>query len=218
MFRSNFRFILVLLLCSTAGLTQSVTPTTPSNSSTLPAVSASGGMSLNEALAKRRSVRSFASTPLSPQETSQLLWAAQGITDSQGHRTAPSAHAGYYVRVFLATAKALYRYEPEGHQLRPISDHDVRSTLSSQQSVKEAPAVFVIMSETERAAKAFWANSTRFVYLEVGHVAQNLLLQATSLGLGAVPVGGLDPKAVSQALGNPAGLEAVYLIPVGHPE
>ena len=61
----------------------------------LPAPARSGHMSLEEALARRRSVREFSNKPLSDQDVSQLLWAAQGITHPEGLRTAPSAGALY---------------------------------------------------------------------------------------------------------------------------
>src|SRR5512140_2134176 len=79
----------------------------------LPAPDKTGGMSLTQALATRRSIRSFNSTPLTQQQLSQLLWAAQGVTDAKGHRTAPSAHAQYFLRLYVATADGTFEYLPE---------------------------------------------------------------------------------------------------------
>jgi SagB-type dehydrogenase family enzyme len=182
----------------------------------LPAPARSGGMSLNDALAHRRSVRTFAATNLTLPEISQLLWSAQGITGEQGHRTAPSAHAQYYLHLYLAQAEGFFEYIPAGHSLQKLSGKDLRGTLSTQEPVKTAPVVFLIAGEYDRAVKDFDQRGIRLVNLEAGHAAQNLLLQATALNLGAVPVGGIDPKQTAQAASLPASITPIYVIPVGH--
>jgi SagB-type dehydrogenase family enzyme len=185
----------------------------------LPAPQQTGGMTLTEAMARRRSVRSFQATPLTLAEISQLLWAAQGITDDKGHRTAPSARAQYFLHVYLAAATGFSEYLPAGHELQKLSGKDLRAALSPQKSVTAAPAVFLIAGEYDRAAQpAGQETGQRLVNLEAGHAAQNLLLQATALGLGAVPVGGIQPKQVQQAASLPANRVPIYLIPVGHPD
>jgi nitroreductase len=113
----------------------------------LPAPSRTGGMTLTDALATRRSVRSFAESKLTQQELSQLLWAAQGITDDKGHRTAPSARAQYFLHLYVATADGFFEYIPAGHKLLKLSVKDLRAGLSSQPAVAAAPAVFVIAGD-----------------------------------------------------------------------
>lgn len=185
----------------------------------LPAPLHSGGMSLNDALAHRRSVRSFQSTKLTLPEISQLLWAAQGVTDDKGHRTAPSAHAQYYLHLYLAQPEGFFEYFPATHSLQKLSDKDLRAALSSQATVQAAPDVFLIAGEYDRASKGTDRETgLRLVNLEAGHAAQNLLLEATALNLGAVPVGGVDPKQAAQAASLPANLTPIYLVPVGHPK
>ncbi len=185
----------------------------------LPQPSRAGGMSLNEAMARRRSVRSFTATVLTQQEISQLLWAAQGITDDKGHRTAPSAHAGYFLHVYLATPEGFFEYVPAGHHLQKLAGKDLRAALSTQKTVSGAPAVFVITGDFARGAQGAGAETAaRFINLEAGHAAQNVLLQATALGLGAVPVGGIDPKQIQSAAPVAAQSTPIYLIPVGHPQ
>jgi SagB-type dehydrogenase family enzyme len=174
-------------------------------------------MSLNEALAHRRSIRSFQPAKLTMQELSQLLWAAQGITDDKGHRTAPSAHAQYFLHLYLAEPEGFFEYVASAHALQKLSDKNLRGTLSSQETVKAAPVVFLIAGEYDRASKAAGHETgLRLVDLEAGHAAQNLLLEATALNLGAVPVGGIDPKQTAQAASLPAGITPIYLVPVGH--
>ena len=86
-------------------------------------------MSLEEALARRRSVREFTREALTERELSQLLWAAQGITHAEGLRTAPSAGALYPLEIYLATAMGFYHYEPCGHRLVQLSDRDLRTAM-----------------------------------------------------------------------------------------
>lgn len=210
--------LLVSVVLSTIGIAaQQTSVSAAANRIQLPAPTRSGGMSLNEALAQRRSIRSYQSTKLTRQEISQLLWAAQGITDEKGHRTAPSAHANYYLHVCLADADGFFEYIPASNALQKLSEKDLRASLSSQGTVKNAPAVFLIAGEYDRATKGGDRETgLRVVNLEAGHAAQNLLLEATALKLGAVPVGGIDPDQTGRAASLPAGVTPIYLIPVGH--
>jgi SagB-type dehydrogenase family enzyme len=183
----------------------------------LPQPSKSGGMALTEALATRRSLRTFADKPLTQAEISQLLWAAQGVTDDKGHRTAPSANAQYYLHIYLASADGFFEYVPSGHQLKKLQAQDLRAKLSAQPSVKTAPFVLVIAGEYERGIEKYGADKgPKIVAMEAGHVAENVLLQATALGLGAVPVAGFEPKDAQKAASLPAQHMPIYLLPVGH--
>ena len=178
-------------------------------------------MSLDEALASRRSVREFTSEPLSLEQVSQLLWAAQGITADWGGRTAPSAGALYPLEVYVATAEGLSHYLPDGHRLETVSGTDLREALAraalGQTQVSDAPVVFVISAVTARTAEKYGDRAERYVQLEAGHACQNLLLEAVALGLGAVPTGAFSDDAVRDVLGFPEGDHPLYLVPVGYP-
>ncbi|MBS1253036.1 MAG: hypothetical protein MAG451_02081 [Anaerolineales bacterium] len=159
---------------------------------------------------------------LAERELSQLVWALQGITHPAGYRTAPSAGALYPLEVYVATIDGLYHYEPQGHQLSRHSDADVRPNIYQaalqQDAITEAPAVFVIAAVYERTARKYGAErSPRYVHLEAGHAAQNLLLQAVALDLGAVPIGAFYDSQIQEVLSLPADHQPLYLIPVGHP-
>ncbi len=178
---------------------------------------------LEEALSNRRSVREYTDQPLTNAEIGQLLWAAQGITSERGFRTAPSAGALYPLEVYLLTASVVYHYEPQLHQLVVVGQDDVRAALYEaalqQEPVRKAPAVFVLTAVYARTAQKYGEErSPRYVHLEAGHAAQNLLLQATALGLGAVPIGAFHDLQVQKALGLAADQQPLYLIPVGHPQ
>lgn len=187
----------------------------------LPSPRLTGPASLEEALHDRRSIRSFTSEALTRAEVGQLLWAAQGLTDAAGHRTAPSAGALYPLEVDVVTAEGIARYVPDGHGLASRGDTDLRPALRraalDQAAVGEAPLIIVISAVVERTATRYGAGrAARYVALEAGHAAQNILLQAVSLGLGAVTIGAFDDAGVRRVLGLADGEAPLYLIPVGH--
>ena len=190
----------------------------------LPALPAAGTMSLEETLARRRSVREFAPGPLTLAEISRLVWAAQGVS-GPGHRTAPSAGATYPLEVYLAVGEVenlsagVYRYLPERHHLEAVSAGDIRLPLADaavdQKWISRAATVVVIAAVFERTTARYGKRGERYVHMEAGHAAQNLLLQATALGLGATPVGAFHDTEVSRLLHLPAGTTPLYLIPMG---
>jgi len=189
----------------------------------LPAPQLKGTLTLEETLAQRRSVRAFSDAPLTPAELGQLLWAAQGTTHPSGLRTAPSAGALYPLEVYAVTREATYHYEPQGHWMAAHIPGDVRPALHTaalrQEPVLSAPAVIVITAVYARTAQKYGADrSPRYVHLEAGHAAQNILLQAVALNLGAVPIGAFEDEKVKQALKLPTDQQPLYLIPVGHPK
>lgn len=217
-------WVVVVLLAAACG--SAMEPAAPAGgpggATPLPMPAVAGKMSVETALAQRRSVREFNDRPLTAAELGQLLWAAQGITNERGYRTAPSAGALYPLEVYVATADGLYHYEAGRHALNVFSESDVRPELQeaalNQAPVGQAPAVFVIVAVYERTAVKYGdERSSRYVHLEAGHAAQNLLLQAVALGLGAVPIGAFDDERVQQAMGLPAEQQPLYLIPVGQP-
>jgi SagB-type dehydrogenase family enzyme len=188
----------------------------------LPAPQREGKMPLEEAIARRRSVREFKQQPLADRELSQLLWVTQGITHREGYRAAPSAGALYPLELYVVVPKGFYHYEPDTHRLARRSPRDLRGALAhaalDQTAVSEAPAVFVITAAYERTARKYGpARTPRYVHMEAGHAAQNLLLEAVALGLGGVPVGAFHDEQVQAVLGLPAEHKPLYLIPVGHP-
>ena len=200
-------------------------PTEQGNFMKLPEPRYDSKVSLEESLLQRRSIRSYTGQPLTLQEVSQLLWAAQGFTDPSGLRTAPSAGALYPLEVYVVVgdvqdlAPSIYRYEPDGHQLVKIIDGDKRAELASaalgQSCVKEGAVAFVFTGVYERTTVKYGDRGIRYVHIEVGHAAQNLCLQATAMGLGAVTVGAFSDEQMTRLLNLPEKEQPLYIIPVG---
>ena len=180
-----------------------------------------GEMALEQAIANRRSVREFTDEALSQSEISQLFWAAQGITDQRGLRAAPSAGALYPLELYVALPDGTYHYLPRSHAIQLVSERDLREDLweagLKQDALRQAPAIFVVAAVYERTEAKYGDRAQRYVQMEAGHAAQNLLLQAVVLDLGAVPIGAFYDDQVQASLGLPADHRVLYLIPVGHP-
>jgi len=205
--------LLMLVGCSRSAAAPSEPPTP------LPAASTSGSMTLESALAHRRSQRTFAGEVTSA-ELAQLLWAAQGITEKPtGKRTAPAAGALYSLDVYVARADALLRYRPEQHALERVVAGDRRGALAKaaldQEVARAAPTLVVLVGTPARLRPKYLERSERYMFLEAGHAAQNLLLQAHALGVAAVPIGAFDDDALRATLGVGAGVTPIYVIPIG---
>ncbi len=179
-----------------------------------------GATTLDGALARRRSVRTFSSRALSPQEIGRLAWAAQGITDApSGGRTAPSAGALYPIELYVVAPEGVFHWAPEKSALERRSPDDRRAVLAraahGQDAVRDAGIDLVLAGVPARTARKYGARAERYVLLEAGHVAQNVLLEAVALGLGAVPIGAFDDAEVARAVGLAEGEEALYVVAVG---
>lgn len=181
--------------------------------------------SVEEALLDRRSIRDYRDDPLSLEEVSQLLWAAQGITNRRGFRTAPSAGALYPLELYLVAgnvtgvAPGVYRYSPRDHALSQIGDGDAREALASaslaQTCVRDAAIDLVFAAVFDRTTGKYGYRGHQYVHMEVGHAAQNVYLQAVALGLGTVVVGAFDDDEVRAVLRLPEGEHPLYVMPVG---
>ncbi len=179
-----------------------------------------GSLTLEQAIAKRRSRRDFSSQPLTIKQIGRLCWAAQGQVADEGFRTVPSAGATYPLELFVVTADGLFHYLPTAHALEKLSPKDLRSALCEaawgQEFIEAAPVTLVFAARFERTTGRYGQRGTRYVYAEAGHAAQNVHLQAEALGLGSVAVGAFDDAAVKKVLALPRELEPVYMVVVGH--
>jgi SagB-type dehydrogenase family enzyme len=193
----------------------------------LPPPKLTGTLPLEETLAARRSVRSYRSTALTWQEIGQLLWAAQGVTLNRAPsllslRSAPSAGALYPLETYVVTGEGLYHYLPATHAVLPNPQFGLRQALwepgLKQDYIRDAPAVFVLAAVYQRTAARYGARAARYVHMEAGHAAENLLLQAVALGLGGVVIGAFYDDQVQEVLSLPEEQQPLYLIPVGHPK
>ena len=158
---------------------------------------------LEQALKKRRSTRSFlAEETLSLQTLATLLWAAFGMNrPGSGGRTAPSAHNWREIEVFAVLGEGAYRYDPRGHKLLLVKGQDLRRFTGTQDFVATAPlnlvyvADFTRMTDVRNDERGFLAGA------DAGCIAQNVYLHCAASGLATVVRGLIDRRLLAQALG-----------------
>jgi len=181
-------------------------------------------------MVRRRSIRHYSRKPLTLGSLSQILWAAQGITETDGgFRTAPSAGAIYPLEVYVVVRRGgvegltegVYHYIPGGHVLTVVKDGDLSADLEAatwnQEIVKEAAATIVITGVLSRIEEKYGRKGTQYMFQESGHVAQNVFLQATALGIGTVVMGAFSEASVRRVLGSETNERPLYVQPLGKP-
>lgn len=191
----------------------------------LPAPVFESETAVEAALRERRSIRTYAGTPLTLAELAQLLWAAQGVTHPDGYRTAPSAGGLYPLETYAVAgnvkglAAGIYRYRPHTHTLVKVGEGDKRGALSQaaldQEAVAEGAAVMVLTAVYERTTGKYGERGVQYVHMEVGSAAQNVYLQAVSLDLGTVFIGAFHDDEVQAILDLPDEERPLCLMPIG---
>lgn len=191
-----------------------------------------GGMPLWETIRYRQSIRSYKNVPLTKKYLSQLLWATQGISrQAMGFefRTAPSAGALYPVETYLilnnvkAIEAGIYHYDVKNHQLELLKRGDFRVDAAraalDQDMAYSANVVFVWTALFERSKWKYKQRAYRYVYLDAGHIAQNLALAAVALGLGTCQIGALYDEEVNRLVDIDGTEESIlYMSVVGYPQ
>ena len=191
----------------------------------LPNPELTGKQSVELLLQQRRSVRAYQKSSLNLAEVGQLLWSAQGISDTRGLRTAPSAGALYPLKLFVVVgdvyelSSGIYQYNPEEHSLLKTANGDLRKLLQkaalNQSCIGDAAIIFVFTAIYQRTTWKYGERGVRYVHMEVGHAGQNLFLQAEALHLGTVVVGAFDDDGVREVLKLDSGIQPLSLMPVG---
>jgi SagB-type dehydrogenase family enzyme len=197
------------------------------NTIALPPPITRGALSVEEAIARRRSRRDFSNNPLLLRDISQLCWAAQGVTEAtNGLRAAPSAGALYPVELYLVVGNSdlgqgVYRYVSASHTLSLVKKGDFRSELRDasldQECVADAALDFVITGVFDRTTIKYGERGReRYVPMEAGHIAENVYLMAEALGLGTVSVGAFQDDRVREVISAPSECIPLYVMPIGH--
>lgn len=198
----------------------------PTNKFKLPEPKYKSNVSVEEAILKRRSIRNYSKEPLKLEEVSQLLWAAQGITDKKRNfRAAPSAGALYPLETYIVVGsvssieEGIYKYDPFNHEILKLKEGDYREALSraalSQSSVREGAVSIVFSAVYDRITERYGKRGIGYAYMEAGHAAQNIYLQAEVLKLGTVVVGAFMDGEVKKVIGMKKEETPLYILPVG---
>jgi SagB-type dehydrogenase family enzyme len=184
-----------------------------------------GHVPLEQALRRRRSMRSFDGEAIRLSELGQLLWAAQGASGPDGLRTAPSAGALYPLEIYAIASGAdglpagIYRYRSRQHRLQTVGAGDYRADFAAaafgQDWTARSAVILVIAAAYGRTTAKYGERGRRYVAIEAGHAAQNIYLQTVALGRGATEVGAFDDHAVSRLVKLPSDQEPVTSVAVG---
>jgi SagB-type dehydrogenase family enzyme len=195
-------------------------------------------MSVENAVRQRRSIRSIRGDAIPLDDLSQLLWAAQGVTQPSeeppegfswewmgGLRTVPSAGALYPLELYVLVGAVdslepgLYHYLPNPHTLELVSREDLREPLWGaalrQTAIRDAPTILVFAGVVARTEAKYGERAERYVHIEVGAAAENVYLQAEPLGLGTVFMGAFVDGAVKEVLNLPGEQGVFGIMPVG---
>jgi SagB-type dehydrogenase family enzyme len=172
-------------------------------------------------------MRGFTNEALPKDELGQLLWAAQGITAPDGRRAAPSAGALYPLELSAACgnvralARGVYRYRPDRHELSLVAagcrHEELVHAAHHQEWIATAAAAICIAAVFARTTLKYDDRGIGYVYMEAGHAAENLMLQAVALGLATTMVGSFDDEAVKDFFRLAADETPLCLLPVGSP-
>ncbi len=195
----------------------------------LPKPVVDGHVAVERAIKNRRTVRSFSSRSLDLGQLSQLLWAAQGITEPGGFkRAAPSGGALYPMDVYAVVGSGgvegleagVYHYEPQGHRLTPMASGDRRNDVAVaalfQTWMACAPVNLVITAEYERITCKYGDRGVRYAMIEAGHIGQNIFLQALAIGLVVGIVGAFRDQELIQVLNITESHEPLLIMPAGY--
>ena len=185
-----------------------------------------------EALRRRKSIRSFSPKPLSMADLSFLLWASTGIQrteHSYEFRTAPSAGALYPIETYIAAnnvedlEEGLYHYNIKNHLLEEIKLGSFGVNLAhaalAQEMCADASVVFIWTAVFRRSKWKYSQRAYRYIYLDVGHIAQNLGLAAASINCCSFEVGDFFDDELNSIVGIDGTEEStVCLSVVGLPK
>ena len=180
-------------------------------------------------LKNRRSKRKYNKSKISLSDLTSLLWATQGITERAGHyflRTAPSAGALYPIETYLAVDSVdglkpgLYHLNVFGFYLERLngqtSTRDIARAALDQSFIVSASVVFIWSAMLRRTMSKYGHRGIRYIFMDSGHICQNLLLAAEAMGLSSCPVAALYENELNSLLGLDGEEETViYIAPVG---
>ena len=179
-----------------------------------------GSKSLEECIYERESVRSYKDKVIEIEKISQILWATQG--EKGVKRTVPSAGATYPLEIYVTLRdRGFFNYNVKKHALELITEEDLSNKLAraslDQYFIAEAYMNIIICAEFSRTTWRYGQRGVRYVFIEVGHCAQNIHLEAVALGLASVPIGAFEDDQVRKVLELPKKIEPLYIIPIGYP-
>ena len=174
---------------------------------TLPAPHTKAGLTVMEALDRRKSTRQFANAALSESQLSSLLWAANGINRPESmKRVNPTTMGIYNIDVYAVMASGIYKYDPISHSLGLVAKEDFRPKINEKQRfVHTAPLTLFLVSNPvpprDPSRPVDPERRHTFNCIVAGTMLQSVALTAASEGLGTCVRGSIDREAFAKAAG-----------------
>ncbi len=189
------------------------------------------GLSVEKAIQKRKSVRSFMESPMNLEQLARILLSANGITQQRGgiaRRATPSGGALYPLDLYVIATNVdeltngLYHFQVSDSSLELVKEGDfsiqIFEAANEQRAVGASPITIILTARFGRITQKYADRGYRYAYIEAGAACQNIYLQATSLDMGTVAVGAFNDDSLNELLGIDGLHEAALLImPVGYP-
>lgn len=206
------------------------------NSYVLPIPMFDSNVSIEEAMAWRRSIREYEDDPILIEHLSKILWASHGINELNFEfRTTPSAGATYPLEIYVVISEygtliesskyldpGSYKYDTKTHSIelkkKGRLDKELAKASLNQEWVQKAPINIVICSMFKRTERIYGDRGKRYVYIESGHAGQNIYLIAAALNLGTVAIGAFHDDEVKNVIGADENEEPLYIMPIGIPK
>jgi len=179
-----------------------------------------GNKSLEECIAERESVRTYQDKVVEIEKISQILWAAQGKKGQK--RTVPSAGATYPLEIYAVLKdKGYFHYNFKNHVLELVTEENICNNIAkeswNQRFIEEAYLNILICADYSRTTQRYGERGIRYVYMEVGHCAQNIHLEVIALGLVSVPIGAFQDQNIKKVMRLPPNIDPLYIVPIGYP-
>ena len=159
-----------------------------------------GGMPLMDALSNRKTNRDFTQDELTPQQLSNLLWAAAGVNRPDGRRTSPTARNAQQIEIYLLNKQGAYLYVPKDHSLKLIASGDHRKKGASQERFQECPLMLIFVANYDKMEG--FSEEARELYAgtDTGNISQNVYLYCASEGLATCALGSIHREELKTLL------------------
>jgi SagB-type dehydrogenase family enzyme len=175
------------------------------------------GVDIMKALQMRKSTKSYMAKEISFGDLSNILWAANGVNREDGKRTAPSSYGQYYIDLYVLSNEGVHLYDPVKHNLRLISNENIKTQIAMQEYVQESPHIILMVSDSTRF-HPLTKNRMAAAYATAGCIAQNIYLTAGAMNLGTCLVISLEADVIRDKLGLNENETPIFIMPLGYPK
>jgi nitroreductase len=182
----------------------------------LPARPTRVNVDIVNALEQRRTTRDYATTKLSLEDLSAVLWAANGVNRPDGKRTAPSAYGKQYIDIYVVTETGGYLYDAPNQKLVLVTSLNVKDSLAGQGHVAKASYILVLAADMSKVPGSLTETKLNWAHSTAGTIAENVHLMCAARAIGTGIVAGIKTEEIRQALNLAKDSVPLYVMPLGY--